>query len=272
MMTSTGWHVGPKLWARYAAGGLDYVTESAVDAHVVGCAECRQAARSYVDPAPLEQVWAAVGTETARPRLPFVLRGLVRIGLPERHAVVLGGSSGLHRPWVVAVASALLCALLSGFLPEYQDRFFVLLAPLVPVLAVAAAYDATDPMRELFTTTAHSKLGIALLRTAAALSAAVPLTTVVGLLVPGLESLAFAWLVPGLCLTVTMLVLLTWWDAATTTGVVATGWACAVGITGRDASALIDTARMQGIFVAVTLAMACLLVLRTASTRLRGGF
>ena len=271
-MTSTEWHVGPELWQRYAGHTLDYATESAVEAHVDHCAECRQAARAYVDPAPLELAWSAIATEAARPQHPVLLRGLVRLGLTERDAVLLGGSSGLHRPWVVAVLSSVMCAILTGFLPVYQDRFYVLLAPLIPVLAVASSYDATDRLRELLATTPHSKLRLALLRTSAALASAVPLTLAIGLLVPGLENLAFASLLPGLCLTVTMLVLLTWWEAATTTGVVATTWAVVVGFAGRDAPALVDTAQMQVFFLVAALVIASMFVVRTATSRANGGF
>jgi hypothetical protein len=272
LMTSTEWHVGRELWQRYVGHTLDYATESAVEAHVDRCAECRLAARAYADPAPLDLAWSAIAAETARPQHPVLIRGLIRLGLPERDAVLIGGSSGLYRPWVVAVMGSVVCAILTGFLPHYQDRFYVLLAPLVPALAVAASYDVTDRLRDLLSTTPHSKLRLALLRTSAALASAVPLTVAVGVLVPGLEDLAFASLLPGLCLTVTMLVLLTWWDAATTTGVVAAAWAAAIGLAGRDAPALVESAEMQVFFLVAALGAASTLVVRTATSRANGGF
>ena len=79
-MTNTEWHVGRELWQRYVRHTLDYATESAVEAHVDHCAECRLTARAYVDPEPLELAWSTITTETERPQHPVLIRGLLRLG------------------------------------------------------------------------------------------------------------------------------------------------------------------------------------------------
>lgn len=272
-MTTAEWHVGPELWAAYVAGSLDFPAQSAVDTHVEGCAACRLAATSYADPQALDRAWSGVALEVARPPLPFPLEGLVRAGVPDRDATILGASTGLHRPWVAAIMAALVCAFLSSSLTRYEDPIFLLLAPLIPVLAVAMAYDVTDPMRELEASTPFSKFRIALLRACAALAVAVPVTTAVGLVVPGLQGLAFVWLMPGLCLTLTMLLLLTWWTAWVAAGALAVGWAFAVGLMVEQRSlGQLDSQAAQIAFAAVACAMAVVLLVRTRSIRLQGGY
>ena len=118
-------------------------------------------------------------------------------GLPDDDAVVVRASTALYLPWVISVCAALVCAVLAAVLPEpHGTSSFLVLAPLIPVLAVAAAYDTTDPLREVVGPTPLSKLRIALLRASVALAAAVPVTLGLGLLVPGFGGLAFAWLLP----------------------------------------------------------------------------
>jgi hypothetical protein len=272
-MTTSEWHVGPGVWERYVTGGLDFPAQSAVDTHVQGCAACQQAAVTYVDAPALDRAWMKVTLEIVRPRVSAPWTGLLRAGVPDSDVVVLRASSGLYLPWVSSILAALACAFLSGSLPAQQDRLFLLLAPLIPVLAVALAYDVTDPLRELETSTPLSKFRIALLRTSAALAVALPVTTGLGLTVPGLRGLAFVWLMPGLCLTMTMLLLLTWWTAWVTAGVVAASWAVAVGVlTDAGSAGAVASEGAQLAFAAITLAMAVLLMVRTRTVRLQGGY
>jgi hypothetical protein len=271
-MTTNDWHVDSAVWAAYAAGRLDHVAENAVDTHVVRCGQCRQAARSQVGTETLEPLWTGIALEVARPVVARRHRWLHRAGVREADTVLLGASDGLLVPWAVAVGSALACAMLTGLLPRYQDFSFLLLAPLIPVLAVVAAHDATDPLRELVSGTPYSKLRLALLRTTAALAVAVPLTLAVGLLIPGLQNLAFLWLLPGLGLTLGALVLLTWlppWPAGV---VVGSAWSTVVLVVGRlDDLASLTGPTAQLAYAVVVLLMTTLLVLRTTTLKLPGG-
>ena len=272
-MTNDAWHVSPDVWAAYTAGRLGQPGESAVDTHVVDCATCRTSASAFAQPDELEAIWSSVQAEVVRPPLPRAARVLRLIKVPDQDAVLVAGSSGLSLSWAVAVGAAVVCAILTGFAHSRQELSFFLLAPLIPVLAVVAAHDATDPMRELVAATPYSKFRLTLLRTAAALAVAVPVTTAVGLLVPGLGDLAFAWLVPGLCLTVTTLVLLTWVNVWAAGGIVAVAWAgVVVGLSQGRSLGVLDTAAGQTALVVAAGAMAGFLVLRTTTTRLRGGY
>jgi hypothetical protein len=269
---TTDWHVGPELRARYDEGRLDYAMEAAVETHMTRCADCRAAVACAVAPSELQPVWAGVSLELAKGRVPRHLRALRRAGLSDRDEVVLSASS-LSLPWAIAVGSAVVCAMVTGFVPARQDLAFLLLAPLIPVLAVVATHDATDPLRELLAGTPYSKLRLALVRTVAALAVALPATTAVGLLVPGLSALAFAWLLPGLCLTVTALALLTWASAWVSGSVVSVAWTVAVVLIASEGSlSLIGSAAGQAVFAALAAVMAGCLLVRTLTTRLQGGY
>jgi hypothetical protein len=270
-MTTEAWHVDEELWTRYADGRLDPVTESAVDAHVMRCDDCRAAARTQVEPAELDGLWSEVSLGIARPAVPRPLRWLGRVGVQERDAVIVGASDGLYLPWAVAVGAAFTCAVLAAFVPRFQDASFLLLAPLIPVLAVVAAYDATDPLRELITGTPFSKLRIALLRTAAALAVALPVTLLVGLVVPGLESLAFVWLLPGLCLTVTSLVVMTWLSPWSTGTLVCTAWTVFIVAVGPGEVDLLATTQAQIVFAVACLGMSLVFLERNSTNRLLRG-
>ncbi|MER7281130.1 zf-HC2 domain-containing protein [Dactylosporangium sp. NPDC000244] len=223
------WHVDERAWRAYAAGELDPVAETAFEQHVTACPDCRAGARPLVPDAGA--LWTAVHAEVTRPRRPWPLRLLARLGVPESDLVVVGAARDLLLSWSVAVGAAVCCAFLTGLapvrLPGGPPALFLLLAPLIPVLAVVATYDTTDPFREVTATTPFSKLRLALLRTTAALTAAVPLTVAAALAVPALHGYFATWLLPGLALTVATLILLTWLTARVASAVVAAGWLAA---------------------------------------------
>jgi hypothetical protein len=190
-----------------------------------------------------EPLWQAVHAEITTPRLPWALRLLARLGVPEDDLVVLAGARDLLLSWSVAVGAAMVCALVTGLaparLPGGPQALFLILAPLVPVLAVVATYDATDPFRELTEASPFSKLRLALLRTSAALTAAVPLTVAVALIVPALNEYFAAWLLPGLALTASTLILLTWLTAWVACAVTSVGWIA--GASAAAGNGTIDT-------------------------------
>ena len=187
------WHVEAHVWEAYADGRLDVVAEASLESHVSGCPQCRSAARSSVTPAETAAVWDAVRTTIAEPLLPAPLRLLRRLGVPAHDLVAVSAADSLLVTWATAVGFAALSACLVGLLgldPVDQDAAFLALSPLVPVLAVVAAYDALDPLREVALATAYSKLRLALLRATAALSVAVPATLAIGYVVPDLHDVA----------------------------------------------------------------------------------
>jgi hypothetical protein len=269
------WHLEQHTWQAYAAGRLDPVAEASVEAHVTGCAQCRDAARSAITPAQTTAVWDAVRTSIAQPVLPAPLRLLDRLGLPTHDLVAVSAADSLLVPWAASVGFALLstCVVaLAGLSPANQDATFLALTPLVPVLAVAMAYDALDPLREVSLSTPYSKLRLALLRATATLAVAVPATLALGLVVPGMQDLAFAWLLPSLGLTVGVLVLLTWLEAPYAGALVAGSWVALVVVlrSGWDVRVLTSPSA-QLACVATALLLGAMLLLRTSTLRLQGG-
>jgi hypothetical protein len=269
---SEQWHVGDRVWAGYAAGALDPIAEASVDAHVARCAQCRERARDHVEAAALEQVWESVNVDVRRHQLPWTLRWLRRLGVPEDDLVLLAAADDFALPWAVAVGAALVTVLIAAMAPVRVETSFLLFGPLIPAVAVAAAFDATDPIRVLTASVPYSQLRLALLRTTATLAVAVPATTVIGLGLPGLEQLAFGWLLPSLFLTVSTLVLLTWWPAWTSTGTVAAAWVTVVALAtwGGRLDTLTGPAVQLALLAAAT-GLAAAFVRRTTSFRLLGG-
>lgn len=269
------WHIQGPTWQAYAAGRLDPAAEAAVETHVTACPDCRAGARALpgvVDPGPL---WQAVKADIDRPRLAAPLRMLARLGVPEDDLVVLATTRDLLRSWSIAIGAALLCAFLTALAPVQMpggpQALFLILAPLIPALAVMATYDTTDPFREVAEASPFPKLRLALLRTVAALAAAIPLTVAVALVVPGLQSYFATWLLPGLALTVGTLILLTWLTPWVAGGVVSVGWIVAASAAaGTRTIDAVTTTAGQTAFAVALVALGALLVRADTTQHVRG--
>ncbi len=266
-----GWHVDAPLWSAYADGRLDAAAEVSIEAHVLSCAVCRSTARSSVPAEQVDEVWRAVQADLTRPQPPLALRWLRRLGVPESDLVLLGAADAVMLPWLTAVGGALVCGLLSGLVGWRQETVFLALAPLVPLLAVVAAFDATDALREVSAPTPYSKLRLALIRVTTALAVALPSTLLLGLAIPGLEAVGFSWLLPGLALSTSALVLLTWLSPWQSGGVLSLVWLSAVSVTvGAGMTHVVTSAGTQAFFAVACLLFAALFVVRSTTRTLRG--
>jgi hypothetical protein len=269
------WHIDAPVWEAYAAGRLDPAGELSLESHLTGCPDCRAAARSQVAPAAVDEVWTHVRQTISAPAPTLPQRAMRRLGVRADDAVIVSAADSFMVPWAVAVGFAVVSACvvgLAGLGPASRDAAFLALVPLVPVLAVVASYDALDPLREVVAATSYSKLRLALLRATAALAVAVPATMTIGFVVPNMEDLAVAWLAPSLGLTLAALVLLTWFEAWVTAGLVASAWVTVVALlrTGDQVEAL-ATPVVQVAFMVAAGGLALALVLRTSTLRLQGG-
>lgn len=269
--TNQGWHVDQPLWSAYAGGRLDAAAEVSVEAHVASCADCRRAAGATVSPATVEAVWRSVQAEITRPEPPRALRWLRRAGVGESELVLLGAADAVTLPWLTAIGGAVACALVSGLIGWRQEAVFLGLAPLVPMLAVVAAFDATDSLREVGAATPYSKLRLALLRTTAALAVALPVTLLLGLTVPGLHAVAFSWLVPGLALSSGALLLLGWLSPWASGGVLTLGWLTTVSVAvGAGGTGVVTGGVTQALLAVACLPLAGLVAVRATTRTLRG--
>lgn len=268
------WHVADALVARYVDGTLDLAAQSSVEMHVTQCEACRVRANDLAPTPVLEDIWQQVVVGIADAEVPRSLRVASRLGLSDADGVILRASSALHRPWLLSVAGALLFAILGTWFTGADQRlFYLLLAPLLPALTVTSSYDSTDPVRELAASTSYNKLRIALLRTVAAVSVALPLVLVVGLILPGIGMQAFAWLLPSLVLTLLALNLLTWLNASTTAGVITIMWlGFVLALRAGDAVSAAASPALQLAFAAGAMVAAAVLVLRLTTHHAPGGY
>ena len=261
--TGTQWHAGPDLLRQYAEGRLDPVAQAAVETHVERCASCRADTADLVAPASLAPVWDRVLVEVRTPEPGRLTRLLRWLHVPEVDAVVLRASANLVVALAIAVAAALAFALVAAQLShDRQELAWLAIAPLLPALLVAGAYDSTDPIRELADATPYSKLRVALLRTLVAVLGAVPLVLVMGL-VPEIEISVVAWLLPALAIACVLLVLLTRRSAAVSVAAVTAVWV--LGVAALRAGDQLDqvTAPLgQSLSLLVAVASALVLVRR----------
>jgi hypothetical protein len=263
-MTSSTWHVDDTVLERYAEDRLGLAAAASVETHLTACERCRaEVGRVLLSPS-VESTWQRVRAEIARPPEPRVVRLLRRLGLRDSDAVVIAVSRGLHVPWALAVAGAIgfaVAATVAG--PTRGQMLFLLVAPILPALAVLAAYDGTDPVREITEATPASKLRLALLRTLVALVWSVPPLLVIGLAVPGAGPTFVAWLLPALALTSLALVLLTWWSARATAGVLLLAWTLGcLAVGARDVTAGLVLPSTQVLALVVSAAAVAVLVRR----------
>lgn len=247
----TNWHITRELWRAYSAGDLAPERESALEAHLSRCASCRRDARLVAgDPEP---VWQAVHARIDHPRRSLPARLLARLGARDSDVIVIGAVDDLRLPWAIAVGGAVACAFAAalsgvGYLPV-----FLALAPLVPVMAVTAAFDATDPLRELTNVTPYPRLRLTLLRTLATLAVALPAVLLLGSLVPGLGGSIWLWLLPGLLLTSSTLLLLGRLPARGAAAVSSVSWLLIVSsMSWFRIADLLGHVLVQGLFAVLT--------------------
>jgi len=236
MMASTAWHAGEDLLAAYTQGTLDPVGAASVEQHLLRCAECRAAVRDHVDPAPLALAWSAVRDAVEIPPQPLVVRLARRLRLSEPTSVLLAATATLRTAWLVGALVALGFATVAASLAGKGGIApFLLVAPMVPVLGVAAAYGHhQDPLEALVATAPYGRTRLILLRTMAVLASALPCTFLLSLWLPGPAWLAAAWLGPALCLVPVTMAVSSFVGPRTGGAVVAIAWSGVVLLSSRS--------------------------------------
>jgi hypothetical protein len=270
--TDTAWHAGPDLLRQYAAGWLDPVGQAAVETHLERCTACQRDAAALVTPTELAPVWDRVLETVRTPDRAWPMRALRRFGVPEVDLVVLRASTNLVVGLCIAAAATIAFAITAAQLGhDRQQLAYLAIAPLLPALLVASAYDTTDPLREISQSTPYSKLRIALLRTVVAVLAALPLVLVMAM-VPNINASLAAWLLPALAIALVLLVLLSWLSAAVAIGGVATAWLLAVtALQAGDELATVTQPVGQILAVVVIVLAAGVLVVRLGVTPPQAG-
>jgi hypothetical protein len=220
------WHVDAATMDRYQAGAVDRVTGASVEAHVTGCADCRQLVEA--DPARLQRWWEGTAVAVMPGRPGMVERGLARLGVPGHLARLVAVSPVMRASFLLATAIVTaFAALASASDPDGRTYMvFVAVAPLVPVAGVGFAYGRlVDPAHELTMSSPIDALRLLLIRAATVLAVSLVAGLVAWPFVPVPSTLGLsAWLAPALALTLVTLALASRLPVGTAAAVVAAAW------------------------------------------------
>lgn len=269
-MSTQTWHADPDLLAAYVAGRLDAVDGASVEQHVTRCAGCRAAITPLVDRHALDRAWTGIRDAIETPPLPLLVRAARRCGLPEPTAVLLAATTSLRTSWVVSSVVALAFAVLAvSVAGDDMLAPFLLVAPMVPVIGVAAVYGPqSDPLETLVVTAPYGRTRLILLRTLAVLVSVVPIAVALGLFLPGPPWLAVAWLGPALAMVPSLMALASFVGPRNAAATLAIAWCGAVLGSVRDyPSTWLLEASQQGVYLALACAAVAVLAVRHLKDR-----
>ena len=266
------WHASDLMLDGYAEGSLDPARASSLEAHLVNCASCRKRVAPLSDERRVERVWADIQREMDMPQPGTIEALLSRMGLSDHVARLLAVTPSLSFSWLGALALTLTFAVVAAHQIPRGSLFFVLLAPLLPVVGVAAAYGpAIDPTHEIGLASPMSSFRVLLIRATAVLLTTLALVGLFGLGLPGFGWTAAAWLLPGLALTLTSLALATWvpplWAASLVSVCWIGGLVLAERVSGPTLTALQAPAQIA--FVVIAILAALILMTRRRTFELR---
>jgi hypothetical protein len=263
-----GWHVGDAALRGYADGSASAIAGASVEAHLMGCATCRQRLGALIPREPLEKAWEAVRTAMETPRVSVVERLLGWLGVPTESARLLAAVPAFRGAWLLGLLTITAFAGAAAAMSEiYGVALFLLVAPLAPVAGVAASFGGdADPSHELVTVTPHPAARLLLLRTGGVLATSLPIAVLVGLVLPGSAWLAVAWLMPAVAGVTLSLALTPMIGCTAASAAVAGTWAVVVGsgIRMRDPLEVVEPVMQLG-FIAITSVALVVLIMRSAS-------
>ena len=220
------WHLDDATIAAYRARRVTDAVAASLEAHVVSCAQCRGLLTASADGPRLERNLAAITESIDAPQPMLFERLLVGLGVSDHHARLVAMTPALR----MGSLSALLLVSALGFLANDTqgaagELWFLVLAPVVPVLGVALSFGPPlDPAHELLLASPVGALELVLLRATAVLATSIPVTLVVSVVSPGSDWPAAAWLLPALALTAATLALARWMPLRSVAGVLSGGW------------------------------------------------
>ncbi len=180
---------------------------------------------------------------------------LTRAGIRDHVVRQLTATPSLRLSWLAAVAFAVLFSFGAASGGPNVTFAFLVVAPLLPVAGVAAAYGSwADPMYELTRAAPASGIRTLLLRASVVLVSTVLIVGVASLLFPDADRAAASWILPSLALTLACLALSTFVATTLAAVVVTTSWigtVIAVAVRSGDQLAAFRTVGQIVFFVAV---------------------
>ena len=256
------WHVQTELLARYVSGEIEEAQAFSIEAHLPSCAHCREQIAALVDDRLLARSWEAIEDRLDEPRRGPVEAGLMRLGMREHVARLLGATPALRLSWLLSCALVLAFAVWAASQRDAGLYWFLVLAPLLPLAGVAAAYGPdVDPTYEVGLAAPLGGFALLLLRTAAVLVTTTVMVSIAALALPGLHGSAAAWLLPSLGLTLAGLALATRMSALAACGSLGVAWLLAGGIGWRLAHEPLDVFGPPAQLACVVVASLAVLVL-----------
>lgn len=262
---SESWHAENGDIARYAAGTIDDTRAGSIEAHLVACPDCRAQLTDRADHGRLDRAWVGIADIVDMPRPTVVERVMRRIGVGADTARLLAATQSLQGSWLVAMVLALGFAVLAA--QTSGDRglaVFLVLAPLIPVIGVAAAFGpGLDPTWEITAAAPAGGVRLLLMRAAAVFAATFTTAAVSSLALPGLSWTAAAWVLPALALTLASLALSTFTTPERAATTVAVAWLVVVLASAQASRHVLGAFGAGGqLSVAVVAVVAAVLVAR----------
>lgn len=220
--------VAPELVAAYAQGALGGVAAWSVEAHLPACAVCRSALATELDRLRLGRNRSVLMARLALPTAGPVERAVTRCGVPSGVWQLLSVTPSLRRSWMAGVALVLAVAIGAARLmsaaighPAAQRiggwpvlpaglMPFLVLAPLLPLAGVAAAFHRRlDPAAELAIAAPISGIWLFCVRSVALIGTALVPTMLAALAMPGGGWLPVLVVLPALAVSAAALGLAT---------------------------------------------------------------
>jgi hypothetical protein len=241
-MTTMEWHLDTDTIAAYRADALSPAMAASLEAHVIACAECRALVHAHTDALRATANWAAIADRVDEPRRTVAERVLGRLGARDHVVRLLVLTPVFRVAWFGALAIVSTLAIFSSadnpMLRGDRGSFaFLVLAPIVPLLGIGAAFDRRgDPARELTEASPFSAFELLLIRSTAVLVGSAVITAVASVALPH-DASAAVWLLPALGLTTATLALARWFAVTAAAGTLSGMWLLAAAVTARSDAA-----------------------------------
>jgi hypothetical protein len=230
-MSWVTWHVDGADLVEYATGETRQVMLASIEAHLLACAECREALAVQVDGgrrqaeqagAVDDRTWAAIADQIDRGRLPLARSSrLLRVSVSSPPMAVMTSLLALALIAVVSFARI--------GQPRFATTMLVILGPLVPLVGARVAFSARiDPAGAMAAAAPLSAGRVSVTRAFVAAwiaslagLAVSPLTTI------GLSE-SIVWLLPALAVSAATVAIATFVDPTIPSVVLGAAWIVAV--------------------------------------------
>jgi hypothetical protein len=225
------WHAAPAALTEFAIRPhrLDDATAASIEVHLLVCDLCRATVADAADADDadgLSASWNAVADRIDRPAASGVEKLLRRLGVSDTYARLVGATRSLQLAWLAALVAVVGLAVLVARGSDKDDVFLVV-APLVPIAAVAIAFAlGGEPAGEAAAAAPVSGAGLVLRRAVAVLGASLLALTLGAVALPDVGLVGAAWVLPALGLTLASVALATWVRIDVAASVLGGAWLC----------------------------------------------